>query len=967
MDTLPPVLVAEADDALDRLSEPDRAALRGNARASASLPRVFAASPFVAESCARQSGLLAGLVEHGDLFRAYDEHDHGKQRSADLATVGDEAALLRALRRFRRREMVRIAWRDLAGWAPTVETLRELTWLADACVQGALDWWDAELQRRHGTPRDAQGKPVGLVVLGMGKLGGHELNFSSDIDLIFAFEDDGETDGPRPLANSEYFTRLGQRLIRAIDPLTEDGFVFRVDMRLRPWGDEGPLAMTFEQMELYYTLHGREWERYAMIKARPIAGDLAAGERLMRQLQPFVYRRYLDYGAFGQLREMKAMIEREMARKGMHDNVKLGPGGIREVEFIGQVFQLLRGGRERALQQRGILSILRVLGESEVLSAEEVATLEHGYDLLRRVENRLQAARDQQTQLLPEDEHERLRLAASMGHADWEGFIAAFNHTRAEVHRIFCRVFRMLGEGASEECNLLADVCSGILQGEAAESALRAEGFAEDDAPRLLELLQSFQRERFIRALSDTARERLFRLLPRLLTRLAGEADALAILPRLFELLARIGGRSVYLALLLENPPALDQLVRLIGASPWIAEQITRHPILLDELLDARTLYAPPDREALREELTALLANVDDGDMERQMDELRRFKQINVLRVAAADIMEVLPIMKVSDHLTWIAETLLDEVHREALAELTARHGTPGCMLPAPSPARGGGVLHHPGLAVIGYGKLGGIELGYGSDLDIVFMHDSAGERQETDGDKPLDNAQFFARMTQKMILRMTTQTPAGTLYDVDTRLRPDGAAGLLVTSLNAFGDYQRHHAWTWEHQALTRARWVAGDERLKGAFEAVREAILRLPRDAEKLRREVVDMREKMRAELDQKNPALFHIKTGAGGLTDIEFIVQYHLLAHAHTHPRIVRWSDNIRQLEDLAEAGILDADESASLAEIYRRLRDRGHRRVLEGRKTLVDAAEFAEERAFVREVWARRMEPGAASMP
>ena len=952
MPPLPHALQTEVDTALERLAEQDRAALQGNARASESLPRVFAASPFVAESCARQSGLLAGLIDSGDLFSAYERSTLDEHLTAELAAVSDETSLLRALRRFRRREMARIAWRDLAGWAPTEETLRELTWLADAAVHGALTWWDTELQRRHGQPRDAAGNPVGLVVLGMGKLGGHELNFSSDIDLIFAFDEDGETDGPKPLENSEYFTRLGQRLIRAINQLTEDGFVFRVDMRLRPWGDEGPLVLTFEQMEIYYTLHGREWERYAMIKARPIAGDLAAGERLMKQLHPFVYRRYLDYGAFGQLREMKAMIEREMAKKGMRDNVKLGPGGIREVEFIGQVFQLLRGGREKPLQQRGIIPILRVLGENEVLSADEVATLEQGYDVLRRVENRLQAARDQQTQLLPEDDHERLRLAISMEQPDWDSFIASFNHTRAEVHRIFRRVFRVLDEAAGEECNLLSDVCTGILQDEAAESALRAEGFSDEDAPRVLELLQAFQRERFIRTLSDTARGRLFTLLPRLLTRLADEVDAIAILPRLFELLTRIGGRSVYLALLLENPPALDQLVRLIAASPWIAEQLTRHPILLDELLDARTLYDPPGPEALREELTALLVNVDHGDTERQMDELRRFKQINVLRVAAADIMEVLPVMKVSDHLTWIAEVLLNEVHHEAVAELTVRHGTPGCIID--------GLTHTPGLAVIGYGKLGGIELGYGSDLDIVFLHDSAGEQQETDGDKPLDNAQFFARVTQKMILRMTTQTSGGMLYEVDTRLRPDGASGLLVSSLTAFEDYQRHHAWTWEHQALTRARWVAGDERLKGAFEAVREAILRLPRDAEKLRKEVVEMREKMRAELDQKDPAKFHIKTGAGGLTDIEFIVQYHLLAHAHAYPKIVRWSDNIRQLEDLAEAGILEADESASLAEIYRRLRDRGHRLVLEGRKTLIDAAEFAEERDFVRKVWSRRME-------
>ncbi|MEW6727850.1 MAG: bifunctional [glutamate--ammonia ligase]-adenylyl-L-tyrosine phosphorylase/[glutamate--ammonia-ligase] adenylyltransferase [Pseudomonadota bacterium] len=951
METLPPALREEVQRALEHLHEDDRSALEAHAQAAEAFPCVLAASPFVAESLARQPGLLQDLLERGDLFAPYADTALPERVRAALEEVGDETGLLRTLRRFRRREMVRTAWRDLAGWAETSETLRELTWLAETCVAGALDWWDGELSRRHGTPRDAQGQALGLVVLGMGKLGGHELNFSSDIDLIFAFEEDGETDGPKPLENSEYFTRLGQRLIRAINQLTEDGFVFRVDMRLRPWGDEGPLVMTFDQMETYYTLHGREWERYAMIKARPIAGDLAAGERLMRQLHPFVYRRYLDYGAFGQLREMKAMIEREMAKKGMVDNVKLGPGGIREVEFIGQVFQLLRGGREKPLQQRGILPILRVLGEDEILSGEEVEQLIHGYDVLRRVENRLQAARDQQTQLLPEDAHERLRLAFAMGYASWDEFIAAFNHVRAQVHRIFRRVFRVLEAGQGEERNLLAEVCSGLVTGEAATAALCAEGFATADAPRVLELLHAFLSERLLRTLSDTARERLFGLLPRLLARLANEPRAVEILPRVFELLARIGGRSVYLALLLENPPALDQLVRLTAASPWIAEQLTRHPILLDELLDARTLYAPPGPAELREELSAMLANVPEGDMERQMDELRRFKQINVLRVAAADIMDVLPVMKVSDHLTWIAEALLDEVHLEAKAELVARHGSPRCQLD--------GLTQTPGLAVIGYGKLGGIELGYGSDLDLVFLHDSMGEQQETDGERSLDNAQFFARLTQKMILRLTTQTPGGILYEVDTRLRPDGAAGLLVSSLTAFEDYQRQHAWTWEHQALCRARWVAGEARLKGAFEAVREAILRLPRDTEKLRREVVEMREKMRAELDQKDPAKFHLKTGPGGLTDIEFIVQYHLLAHAHAHPQIVRFSDNIRQLEDLAAAGLLTAEESTSLAEIYRRLRDRGHRLVLEGRKTVVDAGEFAEERAFVREVWARRM--------
>ena len=953
MSVLNEVFDNEVQQALLKLTSHDQNSILEHQDAAHSYPLVFAASPFVVESLVRQSDLISNLIESQDLFSPYNEAKLKDTLRSRLNTIEDEAGLLRVLRQFRRREMVRIAWRDLAGWAETAETLRELTWLADAAVQGALEWWTSQLQRRHGQPRDAAGQPVGLVVLGMGKLGGHELNFSSDIDLIFAFDDEGETDGAKPLDNSEFFTRLGQRLIRAIDSPTEDGFVFRVDMRLRPWGDEGPLVLTFEQMELYYTLHGREWERYALIKARPMAGDLAAGERLMQQLRPFVYRRYLDYGAFGQLREMKMMIEREMAKKGMRDNVKLGPGGIREVEFIGQVFQLLRGGRETALQQRGILNILSVLAHDDILSAVELQALTQGYDVLRRVENRLQATRDQQTQLLPEVRHEQQRLALSMGYAEWDAFIEAFNATRAKVHDVFRRVFRVLDDASADAGSPLDEICRGLLTGEAAEQALLSEGFSIEQVAATHSLLHDFLQERFIRSLSDTARARLMKLLPRVMRAVATEPRAVEILPRLFALLMRIGGRSVYLALLLENPPALQQLVRLVAASPWIAEQLTRHPILLDELLDARALFAPPNAEEMRQELRDMLVNVDEGDIERQMDELRRFKQINMLRVAAADIMDVLPIMQVSDQLTWMAEALLDEVHRESVHELVRRHGQPVCVV--------NNHAYTPGLAVIGYGKLGGLELGYGSDLDIVFLHDSAGEQQETDGEKVLDNAQFFARVTQKMISRMTTQTPAGVLYEIDTRLRPDGASGLLVSSLTAFEDYQHHHAWVWEHQALTRARWVAGEPRIKSAFEAVRHAVLCQPREMDSLRATVVEMRQKMRTELDQKDLSKFHIKTGIGGLTDIEFIVQYHLLAHAHTHPQIVRWSDNIRQLEDLAAAGILEADESQGLAEAYRRLRDCGHRLVLEGRKTLVDAEEFAKERALVREVWQRRMEP------
>ncbi len=939
-------------------SDQDREVLSDVSMIRDSHSKVLVCSPFVAESIKLQPGLLFSLSQTGDLFRDYSSQDMAQNLAQRMVEVEDESSLLQTLRRFRRREMVRIAWRDLANWSTTQQTLLELTWLADACVDAALNWFSVVLQKRHGKPRDALGNEVELVVLGMGKLGGHELNFSSDIDLIFAYDEEGETDGAKPLANSEYFSRLGQRLIRAIDARTEDGFVFRVDMRLRPWGDDGPLAMSFDQMEVYYTLHGREWERYALIKARPMAGDLRAGERLMQQLRPFVFRRYLDFGAFAQLREMKQMIEREMAKKGMRDNIKLGPGGIREVEFIGQVFQLLRGGREVALQQRGILPVLHVLQEDGVLNEAEFQTLSAGYDMLRRVENRLQAAYDQQTQLLPEDPREQQRLALSMDAADWEVFIAQLNQQRAAVHDVFRRVFRILENDQAPNHDLDA-LCSGNLANDAALKVLGQLGIAEDFIEATHAQLQSFLQERFIRGLSETARMRLMRLLPRLLQGVALLPNIQDVLARMFVLLARIAGRSVYLALLLENPQALELLIRLVAASPWIADQLTLHPILLDELLDPRTLFSPPGVDDLRRELNDFLRNVAEDDIERQMDELRRFKQINTLRVASADIMQALPVMQVSDHLTWMAEILLEETYRQSYEDLLHRHGEPVCTLD--------GQVWKPGLAVIGYGKLGGLELGYSSDLDIVFLHDSAGEIQQTDGARSIDNAQFFAKVTQKMISRMTTATSSGVLYDVDTRLRPDGASGLLVSSLSAFEDYQLNHAWVWEHQALTRARWVAGETNIKAAFEAVRQKVLCQPREIEALRQNVVAMRNKMRAELDQSNARGFHIKTGFGGLTDIEFIVQFHLLAFAHEHPQIVAFSDNIRQLEALAAAGILSHEESEGLADAYRRLRDRGHRLALENRKPVIEDHELQSERQFVRAIWQRRMEPAASSMP
>ncbi|MGB0713544.1 MAG: bifunctional [glutamate--ammonia ligase]-adenylyl-L-tyrosine phosphorylase/[glutamate--ammonia-ligase] adenylyltransferase, partial [Gammaproteobacteria bacterium] len=765
------------------------------------LARVWACSELVSKACARDPALPARLHDSGLLDNKRGGagcRERLRERLAVLGEKADENQLGLLLRRFRREEMVRIAWRDLAGTAALAETLEDLSELADVCVDEALNVLDGWQRGEWGVPRDAQGKEQRMVVLGMGKLGARELNFSSDIDLIFAFDEDGQVDGPREKTNGEYFVRLGQRLIKALDTHTAEGFVFRVDMRLRPYGESGPLVMNFDGLETYYQSVGREWERYAMIKARPMAGDLGAGVRLMEMLRPFVYRRYLDFGAFDSLREMKAMIARQVERKGLHEDIKLGPGGIREIEFIGQAFQLIRGGQEAALRQRGIVAVLNVLRDLDYLPGFVVTQLLDAYRFLRRAENRIQAFADQQTQALPTSDIERQRLAFSMGYGSWDAFKVELNHHRDNVQSHFSHAVlapQSDDQSAPEGPDLVA-VWQGLLGETESADALHGAGF--EDGAEIHRRLLGFRKSRLYSARSRQGQERIDRLMP-LLLRAAGardNADECAI--RLFEVVEKVAGRSVYIALLVENPMALGQLVRLAGASPWIATHLSRHPVLLDELLDPRSLYAPLPKDDLAAELSLRLDRVVPGEMEDEMYAMRQFKQAAVLRVAAADVTGAKTLMKVSDSLTWIAEVCLDEVLRLAWRDMTARFGRPGAVFEGES--------YKPGFAIVGYGKMGGIELGYSSDLDLVFLHDSRGEQQQTDGDKCIDNATFFARLGQRVMHYLNTMTAEGMLYEVDMRLRPSGNSGLLVTSIWAFEEYQKTKAWTWEHQALIRA-----------------------------------------------------------------------------------------------------------------------------------------------------------------
>jgi len=824
-----------------------------------SAEHVVACSDFVRDSLARDSTLLADLLASNALAASLAEHlcvPDGMPWSDDLA----EADAQRWLRRWRRREMVRIAWRDLAQLATLEQTLEDLTLLADRAVEFAGGHaWRATTQR-YGTPRNADGTPMPLVVLGMGKLGGRELNYSSDIDLVFLFPDYGETDHASPVSHDEFFLRLGQTLIRLLAAQTVDGIVFRVDMRLRPFGDSGPLACGFSAFEDYLAQHGRDWERYAYVKARPLLGAGAFAELYRDALRPFVYRRYLDFGVFESLREMKQLIEKQVARRELADHVKLGPGGIREIEFIVQAFQLIRGGQDRRLQTPRIFEALPLLAGGRLLSQTAVLELKAAYRYLRTLENRIQMLRDEQTHQLPTDPQQRAQLARAMRVADWGALIADLDRQRDTVQRHFrALVFGPQGAGEGDEVAAplqaaapasLVDaglaalpVWDDTLDARALASPLAKAGVAEPEA--VAQLLVDFRGSSLVRRLDTAALSRLQRLLPALLAELQPDDEHLVLLRRVLRVLEAIGARSAYFALLNENPPARRRFVDVCRAGEFLAQQIAAHPLLLDELLDERQLVAPPSRAELAAEIVDRLERVGLDDPERAVEALSQFKRAAVFRVAIADLYGHLPLMRVSDRLTDIAELIVEQALRLAWLQMAAQFGAPTCVE--------NGAAREVRICAVGYGKLGGIELGYASDLDLVFLHDSRGESQQTTGDRPIDNQVFFVRLAQRILHILTVHSAAGRLYEVDVRLRPSGKGGMLITGIDAFADYQRNEAWTWEHQALLHARSVGGSPELRREFEALRLDLVMHAVKRATLRDEVRSMRERMRRELSK------------------------------------------------------------------------------------------------------------------
>jgi glutamate-ammonia-ligase adenylyltransferase len=867
--------------------------------------------------------------------------------SLDLADH-TEAAAMAQLRRIRQVELARIAWRDLAGWADLDTTLAELSLLADTLIAAAASFAAAQVEKRQRAPRDSAGRPLPLLVLAMGKLGGGELNFSSDVDLVFLYpeaavaaDSNGAVEADEPSEPETYYRQVAQLLIKLLDQATPDGFVYRVDVRLRPFGASGPLVVSVSSLESYLVQHGRDWERYAYVKARLVTGLEFEREVFDLILTPFVYRRYLDYGVFEALRQMKTLIAKEVARQDMAENIKLGPGGIREIEFITQAFQLVRGGRRGELKTRSLLQALPRLAGDRQLPPDVVAGLAAAYRFLRTLENRLQALADRQTHELPADSEEQARLAYALAERSWEELYARLRAQRAVVEAQFERIaWDAGGRGTARSGPNAATAAwaEGSLAAALAGTPLAGD---EEAAALLSELRASSLYQR----MDEVARQRLAAVLGRTIALTAKHEAPKKALERVLPIYRAVCRRSAYLSLLNENPAALERLLNLVAQSAWLAKQIAEQPVLLDELLDARVFDTPPTREELVELFTRTLRGVASDDVEGSLEAIRIFQRTATFRIAIADRLGSLPLMKVSDRLTDTAELVLEHALGMAWRELVAKYGTP---FAGPPPVE-------VGFAVIGYGKLGGLELGYGSDLDLVFLNDSRGAQQETNGTPPLDNERFFTRLVQRLVHFLTIQTSSGRLYDVDTRLRPSGRAGLLVTGIDGFYRYQQQEAWVWEHQALLRSRALVGSRRVREEFERLRRDVLVAHVHRDKLKVDVARMRRRMREELSLAKPGAFDLKQDRGGLADIEFLVDYWVLASSHEYPELVEFPDNVRQLEALERVGLVPAERCRRMKDAYLALRRRIHELALDEAGRVVPAAEFEELRASVAGVW------------
>ncbi|MDQ9169798.1 bifunctional [glutamate--ammonia ligase]-adenylyl-L-tyrosine phosphorylase/[glutamate--ammonia-ligase] adenylyltransferase [Oxalobacteraceae bacterium R-40] len=847
--------------------------------------------------------------------------------------------LSRAMRRVRNLVVASLIARDLSGQADLNEVVTSMSEFADFAIRTHLSALMAEMTTQHGTPvGEESGRPQELIVIGMGKLGGYELNVSSDIDLIFVFPEDGETqlasNEQRQLSNQEFFTRLGKKLIGALSEITEDGFTFRVDMALRPNGNSGPLAASLAMVEEYFIVQGREWERYAWVKARAVTGDAQDITALDNLVRPFVYRRYLDYGAIDAIRNMHAQIRAEVVRQEARhpdrsNNVKLGRGGIREIEFLAQVFQLIRGGRDASLRDRSTRRTLRLLAEKGLLQPEIVDSMLDSYVFLRNVEHRLQYLDDAQTHSFPANPDDQLAVARMMGFSEVQPLLNTLDEHRARVAAQFDAIFndkRSEQAGADEQADpRLQAVLSASDGEEAIQAHLNNLGY--DDPQAAMQRLLSTWRSSRLQSLPEASRQKLVSLvnhaLPMIVTQTPAHTVTLGRLLGFFEAIAR---RASYLALLTEYPYTLERVIRMMGASEWAATYLTRHPLLLDELLDDRTLKSSPDWQSFAQECKRQL-DAASGDTERQMDVLRESHHAQLFRLLAQDLEGSLSVERLADHLSALADILVEATLGAVWHTIHKRH------------------RETPRFSVIAYGKLGGKELGYASDLDIVFLYD------DDDPEAPA----LYARLAQRFITWMTSHTAAGILFDIDIALRPDGASGLLVSSFSSFAKYQLESAWLWEHQALTRARFCAGDPSIGERFEKLRVDVLRQPRDEGELKQGILSMRQKMH-DAHPNRSTLFDLKHDAGGMIDIEFMVQYLVLRYAPQYPELTADIGNIALLNLCGRLGLIDNGLASKVADAYRTFRKLQHQIRLQGHeRARVETESVADEISAVKALW------------
>ncbi|MBF0240930.1 MAG: bifunctional [glutamate--ammonia ligase]-adenylyl-L-tyrosine phosphorylase/[glutamate--ammonia-ligase] adenylyltransferase [Desulfamplus sp.] len=1009
------------------------------------LKQVLMFSEFVGVTLIKEPKILVDLIESGDIERSYSEGEYRLKIDNEIKKIidsleepseflKDDAMLKIALSRVRSREMVRVAWQDIVGRATLEETLKDLSELAEAFVDKAITFIYDKLCSIYGTPIDGLGNPQKLVVLGMGKLGAGELNFSSDIDLIFAYPEDllfeySSVSGREEFnTTGEFFTKMCKNFLKVFDSSIGSSTLFRVDTRLRPFGENGPIAMSFYTMEEYYQTQGRDWERYALIKARPIAGDIAAGYTLLKLLNPFIYRRYFDYGSFDSLRDMKKRITLQVRDKRFKNNIKLGAGGIREIEFFGQVFQLIRGGVEPEFQERKILKVLELLAKRNCIDEATKDELKEAYCFLRKVEHRLQEYNDRQTHDLPQKDDETLRLALSMGfsHHSFDDFgdkldnypdsyfdkkalsdfYVVLNGYMSKVHTHFRNLFESDDKSNQDDkpsckdgyendpcdrCAIIDDlkyIWQNINDPQFDATGYKVAGF--EDNTNFSKILRDLAEHPNTKKLTTNGRKRLDRLIPLMVQMVSiksvgNENFALnpeTVLKRLVDLIITIERRTCYLSLLIEKPQALDNLVNLAAKSPWVISFLSLYPALLDELLAPSTLYTPPNRSDMQRDIERRMAHIPVDDFEFQLEELCIFKQVMMLRVAAADLSGNYPLMKVSDRLTEIAETVMNKVLEISWKHTVKKYGVPsianldkvkgklkidnskatgltsdcyaldkelkGLESPLSSTYSSSPCTQFlsPGFAAVAYGKLGGIELGYKSDLDMVFIY-SGSDGYTQGGERTIENIRFYTLLGQRIISYLTLHTQAGKLYEADMRLRPSGQSGMIVSHIDAFDDYIKNEAWTWEHQAIIRARPIGGDLALQEQFNAIRKKVLCIQREPNSLKKEVHDMRERMRKEHLKCEPNMFDLKQSRGAIVDIEFLVQYLVLQYAFDNPSLTQWTDNVRLLETLANENILTPKESAQLKQGYLKLRQMVHHLNLQEREKVIPVEDFQDE--------------------